>query len=94
MAKTKVKSKAKTRDKDIQELNRAIAALKGSQHNPVNWAAIVSFVGPIIGRLAARYAAGWLASKWNKRATTKIRKELAEATADRMATIFYKQLLK
>lgn len=93
-AKSKSTKQSKTRDKDIIELNRAIAALKGAEHNPVDWAAIVKFVAPIIGRLAARYAAGWLATKWNKRATPKIRKEVAEDTADRMASVLYKQLLK
>lgn len=90
----KKKRKPVTRDKDIQELNRAIAALKGTQHNPVDWAAIVKFTAPIVGRLAARYAAGYLATKWNKRATPKIRKEVAEETADRLATVLYKQILK
>jgi len=88
------KKKVKTRDKDIQELNRAIAALKSSQHNPVNWAAIISFVAPIVARLAARYAAGYLATKWNKRASPKIRKEVAEDVADRLTTVFQNQLLK
>lgn len=92
--KTTKKRKPITRDKDIQELNRALAALKGAEHNPVDWAAIIKFVAPILGRLAARYAAGWLATKWNKRATPKIRKEVAEETADRMAAVLYKQLLK
>jgi len=81
-------------DKDIQELNRFVAALKGTQHNPIDWAAIVKFVAPIVGRLAARYAAGYLATKWNKRATPKIRKEVAEETADRLAKIMYAQILK
>lgn len=90
----KKKRKPVTRDKDIQELNRAIAALKGTQHNPVDWATIVKFIAPIVGRLAARYAAGYLATKWNKRATPKIRKEVAEETADRLATVLYKQILK
>lgn len=88
------KKKVKTRDKDVQELNRAIAALKGSQHNPVNWAAIISFAAPIVARLAARYAAGYLATKWNKRASPKIRKEVAEDVADRLTTVFQNQLLK
>lgn len=93
MAKTVVKRKPVV-DKDIQELNRYLAALKATQHNPVEWAAIVKFVAPIIGRLAARYAAGYLATRWNKRATPKIRKEVAEQTADRLATALYGKLLK
>jgi len=81
MAAKKVSSKRKEpKDKDIQELNRALAALKATQHNPVEWGAIIKFVAPILGRLAARYAAGYLATRWNKRATPKIRKEVAEET--------------
>lgn len=87
-------SKRKPVDKDIQELNRYLAALKATQHNPIEWAAVIKFVAPIIGRLAARYAAGYLATRWNKRATPKIRKEVAEETADRMAKVLYGKLLK
>jgi len=93
MATAKTKKKTPV-DKDIQELQRFIQALKATEHNPVDWAAIVRFVAPIIGRLAARYAAGYLATKWNKRATPKIRKEVAEETADRLAKALYKQLLR
>jgi len=95
MATKKTTTKRKPpQDKDLKELNRAIDALKGTQHNPIAWGAIIKFVAPIIGRLAARYAAGYLATKWNKRATPKIRKEVAEDTADKMANVLYKTLLK
>ena len=95
MAKKALKhTQKRTKDKDVQELNRVIAALKGAEHNPIEWAAIIRLIAPILGRLAARYAAGWLATKWNKRATPKIRKEVAEMTADRMATALTEQLLK
>lgn len=91
---TPKKKRKVVKDKDIQELQRVIAALKGSQHNPVDWVPIIKLVAPIIGRLAARYAAGYLATKWNKRATPKIRKEVAEETADRLAKSLYGQILK
>lgn len=94
MARKSTKKRPITRDKDITALNAAIAALNATQHNPIAWAAVIRFVAPIVGRLAARYAAGYLATKWNKRATPKIRKEVAEETADRLAATFYKQLLK
>jgi len=86
------KAKApKVRDKDLLEMMRVLAALKGAEHNPVNWAAVIALVAPIIARLAARYAAGLLAAQWNKRATPKIRKAVAEDTADRIVSIFQKQ---
>lgn len=83
-----------TTDKDVQQLNLVIAALKGSQHNPVDWAAIIRLVAPIIGRMAARYAASFLAGKWNKRASPKIRKEVADSVADRLTSVVFKSLLK
>jgi len=81
-----------SRDKDIKELNRVVQALNGLQHNPVEWSALIKLVAPIIARLASRYAVTWLASKWNKRATPKIRKELADETADRISDILSKQV--
>lgn len=73
--------------KELAELKRAIAALKGSQHNPVNFAAITAFLAPIIARIAARYAARYVAGKLNKRLNLKLSREAADVTADRISAL-------
>jgi len=90
----KAKKAPPTKDKDVKELNLFIKALQGTEHNPVQWAAVFRVAAPIIARLAARTAAGYLASKWGKRASPKTRGEVAAYTAERIAAIFIKQLLK
>lgn len=78
-------------DKDLRELQVQMQALKGTQHNPVDWIAVVRLVAPVLARLAARYAASYLASKWNKRASPKIRKEVAEDAADKISSALLKK---
>ena len=73
--------------KEMVELKRAIAALKGAGHNPTNFAAITAFLAPIIARIAARYAARYVAGKLNKRLNLKLSREAADATADRVSTL-------
>lgn len=90
MAKVTKKRKP-VKDKDLRELQVQLAALKGVEHNPVDWLAIVRLVGPVVARLAARYAASYLAGKWNKRASPKIRKEVAEDAADKISTALFKK---
>lgn len=94
MTRKTTKASKPTKDKDIKELNLFVAALKGTQHNPVEWAAVFRVAAPIIARLAARLAASYLASKWGKRASPKTRAEVAANTAERIAAIFIKQLTK
>lgn len=84
-----MKAKA-VKDKDVQQVNIIIAALKGAEHNPIDWAAIIRLVAPIIGRIAARYAASYLAGKWNKRVSPKIRKEVSDSVADRLVSVVFK----
>lgn len=83
-----------TKDKDVKELNLLIKALKGAEHNPVEWAAIFRVAAPVIARLAARVAVAYIAQKWGKRANPKTRGEVAAFTAERIANIFIKQLTK
>jgi len=90
MAKVAKKRKP-VKDKDLRELQIQMAALKGVEHNPVDWIAIVRLVAPVIARLAARYAASYLAGKWNKRASPKIREEVAKDTADRISSALFKK---
>jgi len=91
MATKAAKKRKPTKDKDQRELAVQLAALKGIQHNPVDWTAVVRLVAPVLARLAARYAASYLASKWNKRATPKIRKEVAEDAADKLSASLTKK---
>ena len=81
------KKRPESKDRDIRALQRLITALNAVQHNPIAWAAVIKSVAPMIASLAARYAAGWLATKWNKRTSVKIRKEVAEDTAERIVSI-------
>ena len=82
----------KRKDKDVKELTTQIKALKGASHNPVDYAAIVKLVAPVIARLATRYAVTYLAGKWNKRSTAKIRTETSEVVADRISSALAKQI--
>jgi len=90
MAKVAKKRKV-VKDKDLRELQIQMAALKGVEHNPVDWLAITRLVAPVLARLAARYAASYLASKWNKRASPKIREEVAKDAADRISSALFKK---
>lgn len=72
----------KSDTKDIGELKGQISALKAVANNPINLAPIVALVAPIIARIAARRTAGYLANQWNKRATPKIRTEVAQKVAE------------
>jgi len=78
--------------KEIKELKLAMGALKGSSHNPVDWAAIVKFIAPIVARIAARYAAKYVAGRLNRRLKLSISREAAEATADRISEVFSKSI--
>lgn len=88
----KNKRKAPIKDKDLQQLNVAINALKGAEHNPVDWAPIIKLVAPIVARLAVRYAVSALATRWNKRGTPKIRSEVSNEVADRIARTLSTQI--
>jgi len=94
MAKTPAKKVKKVKDKDLRELNVQLAALKAMEHNPINWVPIIRLIAPVLGRLAARYAASYLAGKWNKRATPKIRKDVAENVGEKMSDIITKYTIK
>lgn len=84
----------KAQDKNIKELKVQIKALNGASHNPVEWGAIVKLVAPVIARLATRYAVTYLAGKWNKRSTAKIRTEASEVVAERISSALAKQIVK
>ncbi len=73
--------------REKQELDRAIKALQALQHNPIEWAAIVRFIAPLVARIAARYVMTVLARKLNRRISTKIREETVLGAADKLADI-------
>lgn len=85
--KKKATRATKTDARELRDLKLALAALKGSQHNPVNFTAIAAFLAPIFGRIAARYAARYVANKLNRRLNLKLSREAAEATAERMVAL-------
>jgi len=78
--------------REMKELQRFADALKATQHNPVNWAAIIGFVGPIVARIATRYAVRYVARKWGKKASVKIVTEAVESVADDVGAIIQKNL--
>jgi len=80
--------------RDAKELDRAIKALQGLQHNPIDWAALVRFIAPIVARIAARYVLSVIARKLNRRISTKIREETVTAAADKLADIAIKRTAK
>lgn len=86
--------KATPEKRDMQELDRAIKALQATEHNPVEWAAIIRFVAPIIARIATRYVLTRIARKLNRRISTKIREETVIEAADKLAAIAVKRTLK
>lgn len=86
------KRSAEQRDKD--ELQRAINALQATQHNPVEWGAIVKFVAPLIARIATRYAMTLLSRKLNRRISPKIREDTVASTADKLAELVIKRVPK
>ena len=92
--KTKAKAKKKTTKltKEMRELQRFADALNATQHNPVNWAAIIGFVGPIVARIATRYAVRYVARKWGRKASVKIVTEAVESVADDVSAIIQKNL--
>jgi len=91
-AKKTVKKKPTKLTKEMQELQRFADALKATQHNPVNWAAIIGFVGPIVARIATRYAVRYVAKKWGRKASVKIVTEAVESVADDVGAIIQKNL--
>jgi hypothetical protein len=82
MSKKSGSAKTKPETKELQQLQLAVKALNATQHNPVNWAAIVKFVAPLIVRLAARVTARYVASKLGKRMKSNIPQEAADHAAD------------
>lgn len=76
----------KTPDKrDKEALAKAIKALNASQHNPINWVAIIQFVAPILARITARWVIGRVTKRTGKRLSPKTRTELADLAADHLA---------
>ena len=90
--KKSVKKKHTKLTKELKELQRFADALKATQHNPVNWAAIISFVGPIVARIATRYAVRYVARKWGRKASVKVVTETVESVADDVVDIIQKNL--
>jgi len=75
----------KADQRDIQELMRANSALKGTSHNPIEWAPIIKFLAPIIARIAARYAAKYIANRFGKRLKLSYSQDVADSTADKIS---------
>ena len=81
-------------EREKRELERAINALQAQGHNPIEWAAIVRFVAPIIARIAARYVMKVISRKLDKRISSKVREETVVQAADYLADIAIKRTSK
>jgi len=86
--------KSQHETKGINDLKLALDAVGASEHNPVDWGAVIRFTAPIIARLAARYATRYVGSKLAKRIPPKLANDTAEKTAERIAVIVAKRYLK
>jgi len=75
------KKKATKKVPESVELQKAVNALKGASHNPVDWTSILIFVAPIIIRWATRVALNYYSRKSGKRISSKARSEVADYTA-------------
>ncbi len=85
-------STRKTPEKrDKEELNRAVQALYGAVPNPIAWSPIVKFIAPIIARIAARYVMRLIATKLDKRISSKVKEETVLKTADYLADLAIKR---
>jgi len=95
MSPAKPRTRAKTvNSRDVGELRIAMKAVGATEHNPIQWAAILRLVAPIVARLAARQAATYVAGRLGKRLGKKIPQEAAEFTATKIADIVSKITLK
>lgn len=77
--------------RDKEELDRLIKALESTGHNPIVWGPIIKFVAPVIARIAARFVMKLLASKLDKRISSKIREDVVIKAADHLADIAIKR---
>jgi len=85
MSDTKKRKAPKTKvSKDIEQLQSAVNLMKGAEHNPVDWAAVIKFVAPIVARIAARYTARYVATKLKKRLSPKTATEIADLAAEQV----------
>lgn len=80
--------------RDKEELDRAIKALEAVSHNPIAWGLIIKFVAPVIARIAARFVMKLVASKLDRRISSKIREEVVIKAADHLADIAIKRTTK
>ena len=95
---TKSRKKTTKLSKDDQvmvvDLKRAMEALQGTQHNPINFLAIMRFLAPIVARIAARYAIRLINQKLSKKLKKKAIDEATAASAERVAGIAAKIALR
>ena len=86
-----MKGKITPEKRENKELDRAVKALQGRSHNPIEWSAIIKFVAPIIARIAARYVLKIVARKLDRKISSKIREETITGAADHLADIAVKR---
>lgn len=91
---TKKATKPTADTRDIAELKRVKKALDATQHNPVNFAPIITFVAPILARIAARYVLRSIARKLNRKISQKVRDETVVGAADYLAEVAVKRAIK
>ena len=91
--KSVVKRTAKEQ-KDTAEILRAIKALQGTQHNPIDFGAILTFIAPIVARMAVRYAVRVAYRKLNRKLTTKVSEEMVDTVSERVGDIIQQSVIK
>lgn len=74
-------------EKAIRDLKTALDALKGAEHNPVDWVAVTRYIAPLVARIAARYASRYLARKLGRKLKTGVLGEVTEETAEHIVKV-------
>lgn len=81
-SKKKAAPKRKTAiNRELEELARAAAALQATQHNPIAWAPLIRYLGPIVARLAARICLAYVVRKTGRKIAPNARQEVIDFTA-------------
>lgn len=76
------------------ELQNAVNALNASEHNPIEWAPIIRFIAPIVGRIAVQQAVTLISRITKKRISPKVRTRVVDEVATKMAEVVIKQAAK
>lgn len=67
---------------EIRKLKLALKALKGAEHNPTEWGAILAWLASILAPIIIKKAVTYTATKVGKKITPKKHQEISEFLED------------